>query len=110
MTVGERRLRVADLAFIIGFGVFVLGGLFVLAQGLLAVVASASPDLHEYLHVQGLGSGPWARVALRAADACHSVPSAPQIIAVRVPSDVNDVEEYLLSGIEPSMIRWLDIE
>jgi cytosine/adenosine deaminase-related metal-dependent hydrolase len=33
-----------------------------------------------------------------------------QIIAVRVPSDVNDVEEYLLSGIEPSMIRWLDIE
>ena len=33
-----------------------------------------------------------------------------QIIAVRVSSDVNDVEEYLLSGIEPSMIQWLDIE
>jgi imidazolonepropionase-like amidohydrolase len=33
-----------------------------------------------------------------------------QIIAVRVSSDVNDVEEYLLSGIEPSMIQWLDVE
>jgi aminodeoxyfutalosine deaminase len=33
-----------------------------------------------------------------------------QIIAVRVSSDVNDVEEYLLSGIEPSMIQWLGIE
>jgi cytosine/adenosine deaminase-related metal-dependent hydrolase len=33
-----------------------------------------------------------------------------QIIAVRIPSNVSDVEEYLLSGIEPSMIQWLDAE
>jgi aminodeoxyfutalosine deaminase len=29
------------------------------------------------------------------------------LIAVRVPRDVADVEEYLLSGIEPDAIRWL---
>jgi cytosine/adenosine deaminase-related metal-dependent hydrolase len=30
-----------------------------------------------------------------------------QLIAVRVPPDVNDVEEYLVGGIEPSAITWL---
>jgi len=29
------------------------------------------------------------------------------LIAVRVPDDVEDVEEYLLTGIEPSAITWL---
>ena len=29
------------------------------------------------------------------------------LIAVRVPSGVEDVEEYLLSGIEPPDIKWL---
>jgi cytosine/adenosine deaminase-related metal-dependent hydrolase len=29
------------------------------------------------------------------------------LVAVRVPDGVSDVEEYLLSGIEPEMIRWL---
>jgi cytosine/adenosine deaminase-related metal-dependent hydrolase len=33
-----------------------------------------------------------------------------QIIAVRVPPDVSDVEEYLVSGIEPSDIRWLETD
>lgn len=32
------------------------------------------------------------------------------LIAVRVPDGVEDVEEYLLSGIEPSAITWLDSE
>ena len=31
-----------------------------------------------------------------------------QVIAVAVPSDVSDVEEYLVSGIEPSDVRWLE--
>ena len=31
-----------------------------------------------------------------------------QLLAVRLPADVRDVEEYLLSGIEPGDIRWLD--
>jgi cytosine/adenosine deaminase-related metal-dependent hydrolase len=32
------------------------------------------------------------------------------LIAVRLPDDVSDVEEYLVSGIEPSAITWLDPE
>ena len=31
-----------------------------------------------------------------------------QLLAVRLPADVGDVEEYLLSGIEPGDLRWLD--
>jgi aminodeoxyfutalosine deaminase len=31
-----------------------------------------------------------------------------QIIAVQVPADVPDVEEYLLGGIEPAAVKWLD--
>jgi hypothetical protein len=84
-----RRLRGADLAFLIGFGLYVLGGLLVLGQGLLAVAASASAGLHESLHVQGLGSGIFDRAALRAADASHSVPSTPQIVA-----------DYLFSAVQ----------
>ena len=30
------------------------------------------------------------------------------LIAVRVPGRVDDVEEYLLSGIEPAVVAWLD--
>jgi cytosine/adenosine deaminase-related metal-dependent hydrolase len=30
-----------------------------------------------------------------------------ELIAVSVPADVTDVEEYLLSGIEPSQVSWL---
>ena len=32
------------------------------------------------------------------------------LIAVQVPADAGDVEEYLVSGIEPSVITWLDPE
>ena len=32
------------------------------------------------------------------------------LIAVRVPANVHDVEEYLLTGLEPSAITWLDPE
>jgi cytosine/adenosine deaminase-related metal-dependent hydrolase len=31
-----------------------------------------------------------------------------KLIAVRLPDGVDDVEEYLVGGIEPSAIRWLD--
>ncbi len=30
------------------------------------------------------------------------------LIAVRLPADVSDVEEYLVGGVEPSAITWLD--
>jgi cytosine/adenosine deaminase-related metal-dependent hydrolase len=33
-----------------------------------------------------------------------------QLIAVRLPEGVDDVEEYLVGGIEPSAIMWLDPE
>jgi hypothetical protein len=75
-----RRASGADLVFTIAFGLYALGGLLVLGQGLLAVGASLSGDLHELLHVQGLGTGLLDRVALRAADASHSVPSGPQVV------------------------------
>jgi len=32
------------------------------------------------------------------------------LIAVQLPASVDDVEEYLLSGIEPTAIAWLDAE
>ena len=31
-----------------------------------------------------------------------------RLIAVRLPADVSDVEEYLVGGVEPSAITWLD--
>jgi cytosine/adenosine deaminase-related metal-dependent hydrolase len=31
-----------------------------------------------------------------------------QLLAVRLPSNVTDVEEYLVSGIDPTDLRWLD--
>lgn len=70
-----------DAAFWLAFAAYTLGGLFVLGQGLVAVVASAVPSVHEALHVQALGAGPLARVALRVADAAHTVPSGVQIAA-----------------------------
>jgi imidazolonepropionase-like amidohydrolase len=30
------------------------------------------------------------------------------LIAVRLPEHMDDVEEYLLSGVEPDAITWLD--
>jgi cytosine/adenosine deaminase-related metal-dependent hydrolase len=32
------------------------------------------------------------------------------LIAVRVPAHIDDVEEYLLTGIEPDAVGWLDTE
>jgi cytosine/adenosine deaminase-related metal-dependent hydrolase len=31
-----------------------------------------------------------------------------QLLAVRLPADVTDVEQYLVSGIAPGDVRWLD--
>jgi imidazolonepropionase-like amidohydrolase len=31
-----------------------------------------------------------------------------QLLAVRVPDAVDDVEEYLVGGIEPAAIKWLE--
>jgi hypothetical protein len=73
------RHRGGELTFWIAFALYLGGCLFVLAQGLVAVVASAAPAIHEALHVRGLADDLVARVALRAADASHRVPSWPQV-------------------------------
>src|SRR5688500_2480897 len=96
MRLRERRLKGADLAFLVGFGLFVAGDLIVLGQGLLAVAAAASAELHETLHVQGLGSGVFARIALRAADASHAMPPGPQIMA-----------DYLFSAVHLALAAVL---
>ena len=31
-----------------------------------------------------------------------------RLLAVSIPAGVDDVEEYLVSGIEPEQVRWLD--
>lgn len=80
MTEGPARQRTADSVFFAGFVLYLLGSLFVLVQGAMAVVASFSPAFHETLHIEGLGTGFWARVATRAADASHEVPTALQIV------------------------------
>lgn len=80
MTSGPGRRRL-DVAFFVGLGLYALGGILILAQGLMAVAASLIPSLHESLHVTGLGTGFDARVALRIADASHAVPSWIQIVA-----------------------------
>lgn len=101
MAESERRLKGADLAFLIGFGLYVVGGLSVLGQGVLALAASASAELHEILHVEGLGSGAVARVALRAADAAHSLPSGPQIAADYLFSAVHFALAAVLLRLRP---------
>ncbi len=37
-----------------------------------------------------------------------SVGKRAELLAVRVPAGVEDVEEYLVGGIQPSDIAWLD--
>src|SRR6185437_14234246 len=32
-----------------------------------------------------------------------------ELLAVRLPADVQDVEEYLVRGIQPEDSRWLDV-
>jgi hypothetical protein len=93
------RHRAAPVAFWLAFALYLGGCLFVLGQGLVAVVASASPTVHEALHVHGLADDVVARVALRAADAAHRVPSWPQVTL-----------DYALSAIHlvlAGVLLWL---
>ena len=59
--------QAASLAFVVYSGMAV----GVLALGVLAAVADASPGLHERLHEAGLSSGLWGRTAEAIADASH---------------------------------------
>lgn len=101
MADARRRPRVFELALALVFAVYALGGLAVLAQGLLAVAAAASPNLHETLHIEGLGTGFVSRVATRAADASHRLPSGPQIAVDYIFSLVHIALAALLLWLRP---------
>jgi hypothetical protein len=72
--------RILGRVWLLGIVLYLGGCLFVLAQGLVAVAAAASPGFHEALHVRALSGGAVVgRLAMRVADAAHGVPSWPQI-------------------------------
>lgn len=88
-----------DALFVVAFAAYAAGALFVLAQGALAAVASVSPGLHDWLHVEGMLGGPVGRVALRAADGAHDVPAGGQVVL-----------DYLLSSLNlafATTLLWL---
>jgi signal transduction histidine kinase len=64
-------LSPADLLFAAFFLGLVLASLMVMGFGLAAVVAGASPALHDRLHDIGFGEGVVARIAEGIADAAH---------------------------------------
>ena len=73
------RVLLRDVIFFVLFGVFVAASLLLLAQGLGAVYASASPDFLESLRLRGLGTDAIARAAQRMARASHNLPSTLEI-------------------------------
>jgi hypothetical protein len=91
--------RPADVAFVAAVGLYLAGCLFVLGQGLVAVIASEVESLHEALHVRALDPGVTARVAQRIADASHRVPSWPQIVL--------DYSLSLLNLVLAAVLVWL---
>jgi len=65
-------LGASDLLFAAFFLGLVLASLMVMGFGIAAVVAGASPGLHDRLHDIGFGEGVMARVAEGIADAAHN--------------------------------------
>jgi imidazolonepropionase-like amidohydrolase len=64
------------------------------------VPASAIIDSATAVGARALGLGPAAGTI---------EPGTPgRLIAVALPSDVVDVEEYLVSGITPDRVRWVE--
>jgi predicted membrane protein len=74
-----RRWAWTDVAYFVFLVYFAGGAVVVLAHGIGAVLASASPALHDSLHIRALGTGLLARAALRMADQSHHIASAPQV-------------------------------
>jgi cytosine/adenosine deaminase-related metal-dependent hydrolase len=76
---------------------------------------------HELAAVRTIASGVPARSILESATKCGAEAlgfadelgtiepgKRAELLAVRIPDGLTDVEEYLLSGIAPADIRWLD--
>jgi cytosine/adenosine deaminase-related metal-dependent hydrolase len=87
---------------------------------------ASAPDLNmfaELAEARRLAPRVPARTLLESATHCGAVAlgfedqygtletgKRAQIIAVRIPAGVSDVEEYLVSGIESSAVRWLETD
>ena len=84
----------AGLATVMRLGVgaaavaYLLGGLYVLGQGLLSVAAAMDP-VHQALHEHAAVGRVFVRTAERAADASHQLPSWPRIAVDYAASAVN---------------------
>ncbi|HYZ93964.1 MAG TPA: hypothetical protein VFA34_16450 [Actinomycetota bacterium] len=75
----RRRVSWTDVAYFAFLVYYAGGAVLVLAHGVGALLAAASPALHDSLHIRALGTGVLARGALRLADAAHHIGSAPQV-------------------------------
>jgi hypothetical protein len=96
-----RRLGPGDALFALAFAGYAAGALVLLVQGALAAVASELPALHTWLHNEALAGGWLARVAQRAADASHAVPSAPQVLTDALLSTLNLAFAAVLLRLRP---------
>lgn len=83
------------------FLAYAAGAIFLLGQGLLAVGASLSPELHEWLHTEALATGGRARLAQRAADGAHAVPAPSQIVLDYLLSALNLAFAAILLWVRP---------
>jgi hypothetical protein len=97
----DRPLGVRDALFAVAFAVYAAGAVVLLVQGLLAVAASTSGVVHEWLHVEALGSDWFARVAQRAADGAHDVPPGSQVVLDHLLSLLNLGFAALLLWLRP---------
>ena len=100
-TAPSRATRGVDLVGWLLFFGYVLGAAYVLGQGLLALVASAWPGVHEMLHVHAITDGFLARTAERVADASHGVPPGPQVLLDYLGSLVNLALAALVLRLRP---------
>lgn len=94
--------RMRDVAFVVFLVGYLIGGLFVLVQGLVAVVAAASPELQQTWRIQGLlGDGALDWILLRASSAAPLLPAWPQIALDYLISLVNLVLAGVLLWLRP---------
>src|SRR5438309_2194376 len=94
-------VRVRDILFWLFFAAYTAGGILVLAQGIGAVWAHLSSSLHSSLHIRALNTDIFARVALRMADASHTLPSALSIVLGYAFSLFNIVLAFFLLWLRP---------
>lgn len=97
----DQPIGVRDVLFAVAFALYAAGAVFLLAQGLLAVTASMSGGVHEWLHVEALTTGRFARVAQRAADGAHDVPPGSQVVLDHLLSLLNLAFAALLLWLRP---------